>query len=112
MATGIVSIAAADHGYHAISGWLAGVAAVLEEIRPVTIATWVIASLWIPPLVVVSRWLRAGNWWAAVFPLAMYSSATYATAVETGWRWLTAVSLAFFWISFAAWIIVAIESLL
>jgi tellurite resistance protein TehA-like permease len=84
----------------------------LEEIRPVTIVTWAVASLWIPPLVVVSVWVRAGNWWAAVFPLGMYSSATFATARETGWRWLTTVSLVFFWIAFAAWIIVAIESLL
>jgi hypothetical protein len=33
-------------------------------------------------------------------------------AVETGWHWLTVVSLVFFWIAFAAWVIVAIELLL
>jgi hypothetical protein len=42
----------------------------------------------------------------------MYSAATSATAVETGWRWLTVVSQVFFWIAFAAGVIVAIESLL
>ena len=56
----------------------------VEAIRPVTVVTWVVASLWIPVLVAVSVRLRAGNWWAAVFPLGMYSSATFATAVETG----------------------------
>jgi hypothetical protein len=40
-------------------------------------------------------------------PLGIYSSATYATAIETGWRWLVVVSLVFFWIAFAAWLIVA-----
>ena len=75
----------------------------VKQIRPVTIVTWVAASAWIPLLVVASVRLRDGNWWAAVFPLGMYSSATYATAVETGWRPLTMISLAFFWIALAAW---------
>jgi hypothetical protein len=77
-------------------------------IRPVTVVTWIVASLWIPLLVVASVRLRNGrdgNWWAAVFPLGMYSSATYATAVETGWHSLTMISLAFFWIAFAAWLV-------
>ena len=74
-----------------------------EEIRPVTVVTWIVASLWIPVLVAASVRLRDGNWWAMVFPLGMYSSATFATAVETGWHRLTAISLAFFWIALAAW---------
>jgi tellurite resistance protein TehA-like permease len=86
-------------------------AAGLTGVWPVTVATWVVATAWIPPLIWVSRKLRSGNWWAAVFPLGMYSSATYATAVETGWRWLTAVSLVFFWIAFAAWLVTALAAL-
>ena len=74
-----------------------------EDIRPVTVVTWIVASLWIPLLAAASVRLRAGNWWAAVFPLGMYSSATFATAVETGWHLLTTISLVFFWIAFAAW---------
>ena len=81
----------------------------VEAIRPVTVVTWVVASLWIPLLAVVSVRLRAGNWWAAVFPLGMYSSATYATAVETGWQSLITVSLVFLWIAFAAWALVAVR---
>jgi hypothetical protein len=46
--------------------------------------------------------------WAAVFPLGMYSSATFATAVETGWRPLTTISLVFFWIALAAWLLTAL----
>jgi tellurite resistance protein TehA-like permease len=75
------------------------------EIRPVTVVTWVLASAWIPLLAAASVRLRAGNWWAMVFPLGMYSSATFATAVETGWHWLTTISLAFFWIALAAWLV-------
>jgi tellurite resistance protein TehA-like permease len=84
----------------------------LTSVWPVTVVTWVVATVWIPLLVWVSRKLRSGNWWAAVFPLGMYSSATYATAVETGWHWLTTVSQVFFWIALAAWIIVAVDKLL
>lgn len=90
----------------------------LQAVWPVTVVTWFVATAWIPPLIYVTlqRFRRRaelppGLWWAAVFPLGMYSSATYATAVETGWRWLTVVSLVFFWIAFAAWVSVAIGSL-
>jgi tellurite resistance protein TehA-like permease len=90
----------------------------LQIVRPVTIVTWVVATVWLPPLVYVTlqrvrrrRELPPGLWWAAVFPLGMYSSATYASAVETGWRWLTTVSLVFFWIAFAAWVLTALHAL-
>ena len=84
----------------------------LEAVWPVTVVTWFVATAWIPPLIYFCIRHRVGLWWAAVFPLGMYSSATYATAVETGWHWLTVVSLGFFWIAFAAWLSVAIELLL
>jgi tellurite resistance protein TehA-like permease len=90
----------------------------LESVRPVTVVTWCVATVWIPPLLYVTaqrfrrrRELPPGLWWAAVFPLGMYSAATYATAVETGWRWLTMVSLVFFWIAFVAWILTALHAL-
>jgi tellurite resistance protein TehA-like permease len=80
-----------------------------EDIRPVTVATWIVASLWIPMLAAASVRMRVGNWWAAVFPLGMYSSATFATAVETGWHPLTTISLTFFWIAFAAWLLTSCD---
>jgi tellurite resistance protein TehA-like permease len=89
-----------------------------ESVWPVTVVTWFVATVWIPPLIYVTlqRFRRRGElppglWWAAVFPLGMYSSATYATAVEIGWHWLTMVSLVFFWIAFAAWISTALHAL-
>ncbi|OBH96057.1 tellurite resistance/C4-dicarboxylate transporter family protein [Mycobacterium sp. E2733] len=95
--------------------WLAG------PVRLVTVVTWVIASLWIPPLIYFSlhRIRRrpnmlhfAGVWWAFVFPLGMYSAASYAMAVEIGQRSLLTVSLVFFWDALAAWLVVVVAGLL
>jgi tellurite resistance protein TehA-like permease len=83
----------------------------LTFVWPVTVVTWLVATAWIPLLVYVCISRRVGLAWAAVFPLGMYSSATYATAVETGWRWLTSVSLAFFWIALVAWTLTALRAL-
>lgn len=82
---------------------------IADGIRAVTIATWVLATVWVPVLLVLG--LRRVNAWPAVFPLGMYSSATYAMAHETGWHMLTGVSLAFCWIALLAWILTAVPAL-
>jgi tellurite resistance protein TehA-like permease len=85
--------------------------------RPVTLAAWVLASLWIPVLLYAEVWradhipgsLRYhGAWWSAVFPLGMYSAASAATAAQLHMRSLGTVSLVFFWIAFTVWTLVAI----
>jgi tellurite resistance protein TehA-like permease len=82
---------------------------IADVVRGVTIVTWVLASLAIVPLACVGwRRIRA---WPAVFPLGMYASATHDMAGETGWGWLTGVSLAFLWIAFALWLAVALPHL-
>jgi tellurite resistance protein TehA-like permease len=78
----------------------------LHGVWPVTVVTWIVATVWIPPLVCVAVRRRVGISWPVVFPLGMYSSATFAMFVETGWRRFTVVSLAFFWIALAAWVFV------
>jgi tellurite resistance protein TehA-like permease len=85
---------------------------IADGVRAVTIATWIVATAWIPVLLVVVIRRSVGLGWPAVFPIGMYSSATYATAVETGWRWLVALSLVFFWVALAAWLVVAGDALL
>jgi tellurite resistance protein TehA-like permease len=100
---------------HALApSWLAG------PIRLVTVVTWLAATLWIPPLVYFGLHrigqrpdlLRfAGVWWALVFPLGMYSAATYAMASEIHRPSLTTVSLVFFWDALAAWLIVVFAGL-
>jgi tellurite resistance protein TehA-like permease len=96
-------------------GWLA------PTVRAVTVVTWVAATLWIPPLIYfglhrVSRRPEmlhfAGVWWAFVFPLGMYSAASYAMSVEIGQRSLATVSLVFFWDALVAWGIVVVAGLL
>jgi tellurite resistance protein TehA-like permease len=85
---------------------------IADGVRAVTVATWIVATAWIPVLVYVALRRSVGLGWPAVFPLGMYASATYAMAVETGWRWFVAVSLTFFWIALAAWLIVAVGALM
>ena len=85
---------------------------IADGVRAVTIGTWVVATVWIPVLVCVAFRRSVGLGWPAVFPLGMYSSATYAMAVETGWRWFVTISLMFFWIAFGAWLIVTGGALL
>jgi tellurite resistance protein TehA-like permease len=88
----------------------------VEEARGLTIVTWVVATLWIVPLFYfgVRHLQRAesrqfvGVWWAMVFPLGMYSVATYAMWVETRWSVLHTVSLVFCWIAAVVWLIVAV----
>ncbi|MBV8996542.1 MAG: tellurite resistance/C4-dicarboxylate transporter family protein [Pseudonocardiales bacterium] len=103
-------ILAAVHTLNAPSG-------LLTWTRPVTLAAWVLASLWVPVLLYAQVWrvnhvpgsLRyQGVWWSAVFPLGMYSAASAATAMQLHMRSLRTVSLVFFWIAFTVWTLVAI----
>jgi tellurite resistance protein TehA-like permease len=102
-----IATLAGDHLHHAL---LPG--PIADGVRAVTIVTWMVATLWIPLLVYVTVRRYAGVGWPTVFPLGMYSSATYAMAVETGWQWFTTISLTVFWIALAAWLTAAVEALL
>jgi tellurite resistance protein TehA-like permease len=98
-------------GDHIHRVWPVGV------IEGVTVVTWVLATLWIPVLVYFGiRRINEGPgalqfrgvWWAMVFPLGMYSAATFAMAREIGVSALVTVSLVFFWVAFAVWVVVAV----
>jgi tellurite resistance protein TehA-like permease len=87
---------------------------------PVTHGAWVLASLWIPVLLYAQVWRAdqvAGSlryqsaWWAAVFPLGMYSATCGATAIELHLHSLQTVSLVFFWIACTVWTLVAAGAL-
>ena len=91
----------------------------LHGARALTVILWVAASVWFPVLLYAGVWRITRHqthhhsaaapraWWATVFPLGMYSAATHALTVLTGWRALTAVSLVFFGIALTAWSLVA-----
>lgn len=101
---------------------LTGAAAVVAPgaaaaVRGSAFAVWVVGSAWIPLLVVGQLWrfatvtgaLRFANvWWAAVFPLGMYASATAAIGEAVGIAALAPVSVVATWIALAAWLLAAI----
>lgn len=110
-----IATLAGDNIYPLGPTWLAG------PVRLVTVVTWVTATLWIPPLIyfglrAISRRpnnLRfAGVWWGFVFPLGMYSAASYAMATEIDQPSLATGSLVFFWDALAAWMVLAVAGLL
>ena len=79
--------------------------------------TWIGASVWIPVLLYAEVWRvdhlagslhYAGVWWAAVFPVGMYSAATGYTATVLHIPALRTVSLVFFWAAFTLWTLVAV----
>lgn len=106
----------AGDNIHAVAPtWLGG------PVRAVMIVTWMTATLWIPPLIYFAlhrirrypNMLRfAGVWWAFVFPLGMYSAASFAMARVFDQPSLFTVSLVFFWDAVAAWLVVVVAGLL
>ncbi len=94
-------------GVHIHALWLSA------AVQYATVVTWLVATLWIPALMLLGvRGARRrvpvpSAWWAMVFPLGMYSSATFALWREAGWGWLHPMSEAFFWTALAAWCTVA-----
>lgn len=78
-----------------------------DVVRVLTIATFVVATVQIPPLAITS-WRQMLDW-PAVFPLGMYSVAACGLAPETGWEGLSVVSQVFFWIAFVAWLLVTVN---
>ncbi|GBG36264.1 tellurite resistance/C4-dicarboxylate transporter family protein [Mycobacterium montefiorense] len=110
-----IATLAGDNIHRLAPAWLSG------PVLVVTVVTWLAATLWIPPLIYFGLHRMshrpemlhfAGVWWAFVFPLGMYSAASYTMAAELGHRSLITVSLVFCWDALAAWLIVAIAGLL
>ncbi len=110
-----IATLAGDNIHRVAPDWLA------DGVRALTVVTWVAATLWIPPLIYFGlhrisqrpKLLQfSGVWWTLVFPLGMYSVATFASALELNLRSMQTVSLVFFWNAFAVWLIVVVAGLL
>jgi tellurite resistance protein TehA-like permease len=110
-----IATLAGDNIHSLAPAWLG------RPVLAVTVVSWAVATLWIPPLIYFGlhrisqgpeRLHFAGVWWALVFPPAMYSAASYAMAAELSRRSLITVSLVFFWDALAAWLIVVGAGLL
>jgi tellurite resistance protein TehA-like permease len=84
-----------------------------EAVLVATILLWAIASWWIPLLTALTLWrhcrgdrlvYRIDNW-AMVFPLGMYTAASWHVSHDAGLPFLAPISDAFIWIALGAWIL-------
>lgn len=75
---------------------------------------WATATWWIPLLFIVGIWRHGAGrvpltydpqYWSMVFPLGMYTTATFMLAKATGVTLLNAIPAIFIYIALAAWII-------
>jgi tellurite resistance protein TehA-like permease len=90
----------------------------LRSLRPAlegfTALCWATGTAWIPLLVILALWRHGARrvplrydvqYWAAVFPLGMYTAATFETARALSLGFLDIVPHIFFWVALAAWLV-------
>jgi tellurite resistance protein TehA-like permease len=77
-----------------------------------TMLFWSVASWWIPLLGVVMAWRHSSGgirlvyqieYWSMVFPLGMYTAATFSFAQAIGTEFLIVLPRVTFWVAFGSW---------
>ncbi|HET6461057.1 MAG TPA: tellurite resistance/C4-dicarboxylate transporter family protein [Syntrophales bacterium] len=86
----------------------------LPFLRGFTLFFWVAATWWIPLLIILELWRHIWKripvhydpeYWNIVFPLGMYTAATFTLGRATGYGFLEIVSRGMFYLAVAAWIV-------
>ena len=93
-----------------------GASALVREMRPVlvglSVVLWAFGTWWIPLLVLFGLWRHVlrryplsfePRLWSVVFPLGMYTVATYSLGTEQGLGFMVAVARVWLWVGTAAW---------
>ncbi len=93
----------------------------LAELRPFllgfTLFFWAAGTWWIPLLLILGFWRHVlekyplrydPQYWSSVFPLGMYTAATYRLAVASGLDFLTNIPAYSIWVAYAAWVATAL----
>ena len=89
-------------------------APVRNVIFAATVLFWSLASWWIPLLVALALWryrslgirsVYSPENWSIVFPLGMYTTATWRLSHDLGLRFLQPVPEVFVWVALAAWVL-------
>ena len=97
----------------------------LQELRPFlkgfTLFFWATATWWIPLLLILGDWRHLIKrvpfsyhpaYWSMVFPLGMYTAATFQLARALGFSFLLPISACFIYVALGAWLIVFVVMLL
>ena len=87
---------------------------ILPFLKGFTLFFWAAGAWWIPLLVIAGVW-RHGvqkvpltyhpQYWSLVFPLGMFTAATFQLSRATGIDFLSAVPRVFIWVALAAWML-------
>ena len=91
---------------------IAGLNELLPVIKALTLFTWAVGTWWIPVVLIIEVWrhkripLRySANYWSMVFPLGMYTVATFRLADVYPYSFLLLIAHAFLFLAWAAWLI-------
>jgi len=108
-----ITTLAGGHLVEAASQW-----SLLQDLEPFlkgfTLFFWATGTWWIPLLLIVELWRHlfgrvplaySPDYWSLVFPLGMYSVATYTLVQVTGLTLLRPVSVLFAYVALLAWIV-------